>query len=275
MSYRQSLFSLAILTLTSAMMVVPIRAAEGDLRPSEAVTLMDRSMRYQPTAERTSITQPLVARMRTSDLDEMERFFKAEAHFLNFEPEPARDDFWEFRSRNDLLGRVAAQRLMIIRINAFEMVTETLEKDVPEYRKRFPVRSFDRHGISYPIAQAAQLLITQGKVDDALNLVVEEVRAHDRFDSAYSAYRLPARFLETAREHGRAEEFLALHQWAVDGLSSAIERRLENDPPATRTVELLPGPVRGSLFDDSELDHYQWTAEMRKLRDRLAASVNP
>ena len=70
-----------------------LQAALAELKPSEAVTLMVHAMQYQPDANRTALTGPIIERMATDDLSETELFFKGEAHFLNFEPEPARDAY--------------------------------------------------------------------------------------------------------------------------------------------------------------------------------------
>ena len=244
-------------------------AEEGDLWPGEVVTLMNHAMQLQPEVDRTTLTAPLIARMRTEGLSPTEKFLRGEAHFLNFEPEPARDIFWDFRERDDALGRVALQRLMIIRINAFEKADEIVEKDIPRYRERFPVSPVDRYGISYAVAQTARHYIANGKADLGLDLIVEEVNQHSKFDSAYIAYTLPGQFIESAMAAGRGEEFIQLYRWAISGLSKAIEARLENPPGKPEQLVTLPGTVFFSLFDDSDWDQYRLTGAMMRMRDQL------
>ncbi|HKJ17115.1 MAG TPA: hypothetical protein VJ984_07195 [Xanthomonadales bacterium] len=273
MTSRPILFGFIVLVVIFS----PLERASGaepDLWPSEVVTLMNQAMKFEPTAERRSISEPLIARMRTEGLSEIEQFFKAEAHFINLEPEPARDGYWKFRDRSDALGRVASQRLMIIRINAFEMTKEITESDIPGYRERFPIEPYDRYGISYPLSQTARVLIDNDQAEQGLDLIVEEVRLHDNFDSAYTAYQLPGQFLAAARENGRADEFIALHQWAVDGLSVSIENRLKAQASDLRQINAVPGEVFFSLFADKSFDHYRWTAEMMKLRDQLKSAAS-
>jgi hypothetical protein len=244
-------------------------AETGELWPSEAVTLINHSLQTNPGAKRREITAPFVERMRTDDLSEMEMFFKGESHFLDLQPEPARDVYWEFRSRSDLLGRVALQRLMVIRINAFSMISDVLEKDIPEYRRRFPVQANDRYGITFPLSRTATALIEKDRAMEALDLIVEHVNLHDEFDSAYTAYRLPGQFLEVARQNGREAEFVELHKNAIAGLDAAINKRLTATPVEADPIEKIPGIVFRSVFEDSDLTFHRWTAEMMVLRDEL------
>jgi len=249
-------------------------ASDGELLPSEVVTLINIALQRQPGAKRRSITAPYIERMRTDVSSETEIFFTGESHFLDLQPEPARDVYWEFRNRSDSLGRVAMQRLLVIRINAFGMVSELMEKDIPEYYRRFPVQANDRHGISFPVSRTARALIERDRADDALDLIVQHVRLHDAFDSAYTAYRLPGQFIEIAKENGRAQEFIDLHGWIVSGLDTAIEQRFKSKPEQTTNVGNLPGIVYRSLFEDIGLGYHGWTAEMMMLRDQLRAAAN-
>lgn len=249
-------------------LIAPV--AHADLAPSEVTTLIRQAMLHQPDAERTSLTQPIVARMRTTNLSDIEQFHKGEVHFLNFEPEPSRDEFWKFRNRDDNFGRVALQRLMLIRINAFDMVDTVIDQDIPAYRERFEIRPGDRYGISFAIRQAATQLINRGDVERALDLVSDEVTRHDRFDGPYIAYRLPGQFLDVAEEHGRGDEFRALQEDVLRGLDDAITRRLNADVPKVDTEVELPGVVFVSLFEDQTFDEYEWTAEFLKLRAAIS-----
>ena len=258
--------AIALVTLPVANSAI---AATDELSTIEAATLINHALQYQPDANRRDITTPFAERIRTDNLSEMELFFKGEWHFLNLEPEPARDAYWNFRNRNDSMGRVAFQRLMVIRINAFGMIPELLEKDIPEYNRRFPVRPYDRWGITFPVSRTASALVEQDRANEALDLIVSHIKLHDEFDSAYSAYRLPGQFLDIARQNGRTGEFVQLHKNAVAGLDATIQRRLASKPVETRRNEKLPGIVFRSLFEDSHLNYHQWTAEMMQLRDEL------
>ena len=162
---------------------------------------------------------------------------------------------------------------MVIRINAFGMIAELLEKDIPEYNRRFPVNPYDRYGITFPVSRTASAMIEQDRADEALDLIVEHVQLHDEFDSAYTAYRLPGQFLDVARQNGRATEFIELHNNAVAGLDAAINKRLVAKPATVEQVERLPGIVFRSLFEDSDLNFHQWTAEMMELRDQLRVAA--
>lgn len=247
--------------------------AYAELRPSEAVTLMVQAMQTQPDAQRTSLTRPIIERMTSEDLSDTELFFKGEAHFLNFEPEPARDAYWELRDRSDNIGRVSAQRLMTIRVNAFGMIDEVLENDLPRYRERFGVRPYDRYGVTYAVSRAARQLADRGEPDRALDIVADEVHRHDRFDAPYMAYELPAQFMELAARQGRAEEFHRLLAWVTDGLEAA--RANEPRPGPAAAVEALPGTGIFSLFADRRYDDYLWSAEFERLRAKLGNEGSP
>lgn len=245
-------------------------AAERELLPSEVTVLINHAVRANPETERTALTTPIVARMRTENLGETERFMKGEVHFLHFQPQESRDEFWPFRDRDDDLGRVANQRLMIIRINAFRMIDDLVNNDIPNYRRRFGPRADDRFGITFPVTRTAQQLAERGDADAALDLVVEEVRVHDRFDSAYTAYSLPGQFMQLAIDEGRGDEFLKLNTWVIDGLNEAIDTRLKvRNHDAGQPLD-LPGIVFSSLFDDRQHGYHDWTAKLMQLRDRIA-----
>lgn len=247
--------------------------AENDLLPSEFTVLVNHALQAEPGVDRKAVTTPLIERLRTQDLPEMERYLKGEVHFLHLQPEESRDEFWEFRDRNDDLGRVAWQRLMVIRINGFQMVDDLLERDIPQYEERFGIRPDDRYGISFPIQRTAQLLAERGEVNRALDLVAAHVKAHDRFDAPYTAYALPGQFFELAAANDRAEEFQALTQWVMDGLNGAIDERLENPSNEGPKASGIPGEIFFSLYADRKLDYFEWTAEFLKLRNRIAEGV--
>jgi hypothetical protein len=269
MTTSRTLLIAAAMILTTSLISKSAFAENGELWPSEAVTLINQSLQTHPGAKRREITAPFIERMRTDDLSEMEMFFKGESHFLDLQPEPARDVYWEFRTRSDLLGRVALQRLMVIRINAFGMISNVMEKDIPEYRRRFPVQANDRYGITFPLSRTATALIEKDRAMEALDLIVEHVNLHDEFDSAYAAYRLPGQFLEVARQNGRETEFIELHKSAIAGLNEAIKKRLVATPVEADPIESVPGIVFRSAFEDSDLTFHRWTAEMMVLRDEL------
>jgi hypothetical protein len=134
---------LRILAAITALAISSVAQSDDKLWPSEMTVLVNHAVQSQPGVDRKSVTTPLIARMRTEELSEIERFFKGEAHFLHLQPGDSRDRFWEFRDRDDDLGRVAWQRLMVIRINAFRMVDELLENDIPTYEERFGIPSPD------------------------------------------------------------------------------------------------------------------------------------
>jgi hypothetical protein len=273
MSIARMLTSAATIIMATSLISHSAIGATGELWPSEAVTLINHALRLNPEVARREITEPFIKRMRTGDLSEMESFFKGESHFLHLEPEPARDVYWEFRKRSDAIGRVAVQRLMVIRINAFGMVSDLLENDIPDYRRRFPVRASDRYGITFPVSRTALALIEQDRASEALDLIVEHVKLHDEFDSAYSAYRLPGQFLEVARQNGRADEFVELQSSVISGLDIAIGDRFSATPIDPDGPKKLPGIVFRSLFEDTDLTFNQWTAEMMDLRDDLLAAA--
>ena len=114
-------------------------------------------------------------------------------------------------------------------------------------------------------------LLEMNEIDQALDLLVEEVRHHNEFDGPYTAYQLPGRFMSVAEENGRGKEFRDLQRWVLNGLDDAIDKRLESRPKtAVKSVE-IPGIVFRSLFEDQQLDYYGWTAEFMRLRAAIDA----
>jgi hypothetical protein len=264
---------LRILATITALAISSAAQSEDKLWPSEMTVLTNHAVQSQPGVDRKSVTTPLIARMRSEDLSEIERFFKGEAHFLHLQPNDSRDRFWEFRDRDDDIGRVAWQRLMVIRINAFGMVDELLEDDIPTYQERFGIRADDRHGIAFPVQRTVERLAESDRAEQALDLLLSYVRTHDQFDAPYSAYALPGQFISLAGENGRTDEFQELNEWVLAGLNATIEERLRNPQQTEPQNSEVPGEVFFSLFADRHLDFYEWTAEFMKLRDGIAAGI--
>jgi hypothetical protein len=160
---------------------------------------------------------------------------------------------------------------MIIRINAFSMVEEVIEQDIPAYRNRFKSHVDDRQGITFPVMRAAMQLLERNETNRALDLLVEEVRLHDKFDGPYAAYQLPGRFMSVAEKNGRGKEFRELQRWVLAGLDEAIKQRLAVQPEPGKNRLEIPGVVFRSLFADQHLDYYDWTAEFLRLRAAIEA----
>ena len=259
-----------VVSFTMIMLTFAVSAHE--LLPSEATVLINHALEATPGIDRRSITTPIVGRVRTEGLSEIERFMKGEVYFLHLQPEESRDAYWEFRDRNDDLGRVAWQRLMVIRINAFGMVDDLLDIDIPQYEEKFGIRSDDRFGMSFPLQRTADALIERGEIERALDLIVDHVQKHDEFDAPYAAYALPGQFFEVASQNGRADQFAKLNEWVLQGLNAAINDRNDTESSGPSNKE-IPGEVFFSIYADRSLDSYQWTAEFIKLRDTIQAGV--
>jgi hypothetical protein len=249
-----------------------VNAAE-DLLPSEFTILVNHALVAEPGVDRGSVIAPLIERVRTEGLSDMERFMKGEVYFLSLDPEKSRDEYWEFRNHDGDLGRVAWQRLMVIRINAFQMLEQVLERDIPNYSERFGIQANDRYGITFPVQRTAELLLERGHADQALDLIVSHVRQHDRFDAPYSAYALPGQFFALASKNNRAEEYRELNEWVLAGLAATIKQRLENPVNDGPQASGIPGEIFFSVFADRKLDSYQWTGEFLKLRHRIVEGV--
>ena len=93
-----------LFVILAVMALSTFAVADDSLLPTEINILTNHAMQTQPGADRNAITTPLVARMQTDDLSELEHFMKGEVHFLHLQPEEARDEFWEFRNREDDLA---------------------------------------------------------------------------------------------------------------------------------------------------------------------------
>lgn len=108
-------------------------------------------------------------------------------------------------------------------------------------------------------------------MDDALDLVADEVRRHSAFDAPYFAYRLPDAFLELAQASGRGDEFRELRRWVTEGIGRAVERRLAARPEsAGGKAYALPGAMLNSLYEDQSAGYHDVTAEFLKLQDRFS-----
>ncbi|MBR9814010.1 hypothetical protein GYB61_09175 [bacterium] len=244
------------------------------LLPSEATLLINRALDQQADAPRRSITGPYVRRIDATVESASEKFYQGEIAFLDFRPDAAFEAFTQAASGDSDIARVANQRLLIIRVNAYEQYDAVVKEHAPAYRQRFPIRPDDRYGISYPLLQVAAHYFRSGRGDEALDIIRKEVMAHDAFEAPYLAYSLPLRAMAHAKDAAQRTALLELAGWAKDGLDLAIEARLKQSnwqPPAGPSVA---APVRGTLLEDQTLGGHQWTAEFMQLRDRIAQMLD-
>lgn len=263
--------TLPVLALCAAAAAAPAAGVPDGLLPSEAATLMRAAMDRHPEAPRRDNTAPYAARVPNAEYEGDERFMKGELHFMNFEPEPSRDAFWPFRFEPGLRGRVATQRLMIIRLNAFSMLDEVLEEDLPRYLEGYAPIPEDRHDEAYPVQIIAGKLIERGETERAFDLVERTVRRHGDIRSPHTAHLLPALFLEASRKAGETARMHRLMDDSIRGLGQALERRRAARPEnaARPGVPQMPGAVLFGPFEDQRLSYDQWTLLYEQLLRRL------
>ncbi|QLC25197.1 hypothetical protein HFP57_09300 [Parasphingopyxis algicola] len=136
--------------------------------------------------------------------DPFEHAALGELNFLTFRPREADLLFAALLDRDDLIGRLAWQRAMQIRRQAFERPDEvrTMMRD---YQARFAPNEADMFGVTQQVVGFAGGHFASGETDEAIDLIVDHITATPATAPfrAFSIYRF---FPEEIAASGRESE---------------------------------------------------------------------
>lgn len=140
--------------------------------------------------------------------DPVDRAALGDLLFLNFMPAETEILFAGLMDRDDLLGRLAWQRVMQVRRQAFERTDEVKEM-LKEYRKKYSYIKEDVYGSFQQVIAFAQADFQAGDSDKAMDRIMSETE----LAPADAPYRIFVAFKllgEPIAESGREEEYKAL-----------------------------------------------------------------
>lgn len=161
--------------------------------------------------------------------------------FLNFRPVEADELFSGLLDRTDLIGRLAWQRAMQIRRQAFDRAVE-VQKMIIAYRKKFPYVEDDVFGVSQQIAGFAGTFFADGRSDKAIDLILEEIRMTPA-TGPYRTFTLYKLFKDQIKRSNRENEIKSLLSsklvelkrlrdvWASSEISAGAELRHRASAP--------------------------------------------
>lgn len=217
--------------------------------PTDALHAFHVALREHPE-QQGAIAEQFLATVRRDHLDRRERLALGELYFVSFDAEGAEKIFQEFVADDGVMGRMAIQRLLRLRMAAYDNYGPGIDSLMQTFYARFAPAP-DDVGYNYAgVATLGDRLVEQGQHERVVALVMREV-ARLRFDAPYRSHWLPARFLASFEAVGRAPEALALVTTARDSLR-ALARKLESTGVAPR-MPADPPPHRPGVIHRIEL----------------------
>lgn len=209
---------LSLLAAASLMFV----GAQSSIPPTEALHGFHTELRGKPPGDQG----PIAARWRgraqadTTKLSADERLALAELHFVALDPEPAYALFAALAEGNDLRALHASQRMMRIRMAAFDDYS-TAEADLKAYRARFPRSPEDLVHLRTAVATLVQRYRTQGQDTAAARVILDELATLSPsvpYMSWFLVFQLPGL--------GRSTEAAAFLQSLRDSLPARYDTSL-------------------------------------------------
>jgi hypothetical protein len=264
----------ACLTVLALLWLPQIAKSEspGKLLPSEAITLMVTDAMNNPTFSREDVYQAYLPRVITDDLNEEEQFYLGEVYFFALMPEEARDAYYPLRQGESLVARVAWQRLLQIRVRAFEM-HERAATDMVNFRKTFAADPADREYLSRQVLNFGNYYARQGEHEKVVGVVEAELAALN-YGGAYASFIHPATFIESYIATGRMQQAIKHLQSAHDGLTETLKVRVSS-PPDDDYNYPLPADRYSFFFTpvNEKLGWQQQNDKFLQLIDNIGASL--
>lgn len=259
-----------LLAILVVMVLTPVSVSAnepGNLLPSEAIVLMLNKAMKNPELTRQDVFEDLLPRVITEGLDERETFLLGEVYFFSLDAGSARDAFWQVRSGNSMIARVAWKRIIQIRFRAFQMF-EQAASDMERFRERFPAVPEDRGYLGGQVRNFGMLYRDSGEHEKVVQVVEAELAALNN-DGAYDSFIYPAFFIDSYTSVGKRGVALSHLKKARDGLSETLRTR-ERNPPEEDYAYPLPSDNYAFLYSPAT-DRLGWSQENRAFRKLIAA----
>ena len=218
---------------------VPLPASLGDAPwlPSRALHEVFDQMRSQPTKQ-GEIAKQVLSRTQTAGLSRDEAFALAELYFAALMPKQSTEAYSAFTSGNDQHARTALQRVIFMKMVAFQQF-DGITDDLVAYRKRFQPSSDDIFGLAEPIGVLAAHFRSEGRHDDVVKLVVEELAALP-LDAPYMSFSLVASNLESFQRTGKQDDAVRLLKAATRAYAHVADTKVS---VPTGPIEHRPGII--------------------------------
>lgn len=206
----------------------------------------------------------------------IERAALGEALFLNFRAVEARRHFSGLMERDDLIGRLAWQRMMQMAFTP-EDGGEKMNAMLVKYREKFSQTPFDIAGSAQQVRNLASMYMNAGKTEQALDLIMKELASLPT-DAPYNGYRLAEAFYPAFEQEGRTEELKTLLSNKLKRLQAARRRMEKHEPIASKDPVLTDAAPRWYWVwqgvEEGETFHAARIRQMITLEGKLKTLVD-
>jgi len=167
-----------------------------------------------------------------------EAFALAELYFAALMPKESTDAYAAFTGGSDQRARTALQRIIFMKMVAFQQF-DGIADDLAAYRKRFRPSSDDIFGLDEALAVLAVHLRGEGKHDEVVKLVVDEIETLPS-DAPYMSYGLVASNIESFQKTGKQDDAVRLLKRALQAYADVADTKV---PVPTGSIEHRAGVV--------------------------------
>ncbi len=161
----------------------------------------------------------------------LDRLALGEAAFLTFQVQPAYDYFATLLEGDDLVTRHAWLRMMQIRFRALDEFDETRDM-LDGFYEKFPPSETDKFGRRQQIINFSNKFIRDNKPEDAIALIVDELRSLPH-NAPYSSYSLLRRYSDAIGSSPREKEIRDLVAAKLPELKKLSRRWAREKMPAS------------------------------------------
>jgi hypothetical protein len=210
---------------------------EAALLPTEALHFIFQELVDQPTRQK-EIAEKYLSRVSTTNLKSAEQFALGEVYFVALKPKESTEVYEKFISGHDMRARMAWQRVILMKIRAFEKVDEA-EKEIYQYRKRFPADEKDLFHLAYPVSSLARYYADKGDHERVVKLISDEIESLPS-NAPYYSFGMVATFFESFKNVGKEEAAIRMLERGRNIYSAAAAK---NGKFSTETKP-LQGKIR-------------------------------
>jgi hypothetical protein len=216
-------------------------AANQSLLPSAALHGVFEQLRV-PATKQGDVAKDVLSHTQISGLSRDEQFALAELYFAALMPKEATAAYTPFMAGNDQFARTATQRVIFMKMAAFQNY-DPVAADIVAYRKKFPLGKNDLFGLDGVVNGLSGHHRTAGNHDLAASTIIEEIESLPK-DAPYMSYRLLVPNIESFQKAGKQDvllrlikQGLALYADVADAPTSVPEGAIVHRPGVVHRVE--------------------------------------
>lgn len=224
-------------------------------RPTEVLHKINEALAAGDRTKQGEIVAPYLALVRKTDRSPDEELALGEIYFLALNPRDSDALFSKHLERSDRIGRMAWIRHQQVQFRGFNKYSES-ERDLGEFRRRFPVSAEDLTYTSAMVGNVAGRYAAAGDHPRVVELVLEDVKSLP-LDLPLRSFRLLGAHHASFVATNRGAEARALLQAHLEQLRKRVNAAGRAVEPAsvakTRAFAHRPGVLHAD-WDTANVD---------------------